>query len=53
VDPGKCENNEAFQNISRFYYDMNKQKCEGFEYTGCGGNKNNFETLSDCETACM
>ncbi|XP_038652370.1 carboxypeptidase inhibitor SmCI-like [Scyliorhinus canicula] len=36
----------------RFYYNQNTQACEQFTYGGCGGNANNFETMSECQTKC-
>ncbi len=39
-------------NFPRYYYDVDAGACKGFTYGGCGGNKNNFETLKECETAC-
>lgn len=37
----------------RFFYNINTRKCEVFEYGGCGGNKNNFESLEECEETCV
>uniref|UniRef100_A0A671T457 Tissue factor pathway inhibitor-like n=1 Tax=Sinocyclocheilus anshuiensis TaxID=1608454 RepID=A0A671T457_9TELE len=31
----------------RFYFDIDTGRCELFEYGGCQGNANNFETLQD------
>ncbi|KHJ88060.1 Kunitz/Bovine pancreatic trypsin inhibitor domain protein [Oesophagostomum dentatum] len=36
----------------RFYYDTTLGKCLSFLYKGCGGNLNNYPTLSDCESKC-
>uniref|UniRef100_A0A8C1IVC2 Tissue factor pathway inhibitor n=1 Tax=Cyprinus carpio TaxID=7962 RepID=A0A8C1IVC2_CYPCA len=33
----------------RFYFDIDTGRCELFEYGGCQGNANNFETLQECE----
>jgi hypothetical protein len=38
--------------ILRYYYDAEAKKCQHFIYTGCGGNENNFETITDCENEC-
>lgn len=46
-DKGKCIGREE-----RFYYNVVTNRCEKFNYTGCGGNKNNFPTLEECETNC-
>jgi len=38
--------------IPRFFYNDNSSKCEPFNYGGCGGNENNFETLNECKDRC-
>ena len=38
---------------TRFYYDKTSGQCKGFKYSGCGGNLNNFESLSDCNHRCI
>ncbi|XP_052810768.1 uncharacterized protein LOC128238671 [Mya arenaria] len=42
-NPGICD-----QNLLRYYYDMDLQDCLPFNYTGCGGNVNNYESLEEC-----
>ncbi|XP_051762850.1 tissue factor pathway inhibitor a isoform X1 [Ctenopharyngodon idella] len=37
----------------RFYFDIDTGRCEPFEYGGCQGNANNFETLQECEEMCL
>ncbi|KAG1939047.1 tissue factor pathway inhibitor [Pimephales promelas] len=37
----------------RFYFDIDTGRCELFEYGGCQGNANNFETLQECEDMCL
>ena len=44
---GECK---AF--TSRYYYDMDVQKCIMFIYGGCGGNGNNFGTKLECSSNC-
>lgn len=39
--------------ISRFFFNGDSGKCEMFMFGGCSGNGNNFETLKDCEDACI
>lgn len=47
VDSGNCsESNVAF------YYDMEKRTCTSFNYTGCGGNENRFNSEEQCERHC-
>ncbi|XP_058806520.1 papilin [Phymastichus coffea] len=38
--------------ISRFYYDRRADACYQFAYSGCQGNKNNFDDLRVCEQRC-
>ncbi|CAG5865950.1 unnamed protein product [Menidia menidia] len=47
-DPGPCK---ALKD--RFFFNVNTGQCEQFEYGGCGGNENNFETLEKCEETCV
>lgn len=39
--------------IPRYWHNPATGRCEQFNYGGCGGNSNNFETLVDCQLACM
>ncbi|KAL4233911.1 hypothetical protein ACF0H5_008583 [Mactra antiquata] len=41
------------QNILRYYYDIDLQECLPFNYTGCGGNINNYESRADCEAVAV
>ncbi len=45
-DPGDCD---GF--FPRYYYNESG-KCEIFVYGGCGGNGNNFDSLSECLRTC-
>uniref|UniRef100_A0A914C9N7 BPTI/Kunitz inhibitor domain-containing protein n=1 Tax=Acrobeloides nanus TaxID=290746 RepID=A0A914C9N7_9BILA len=36
----------------RYYFNSNKQTCESFQYEGCDGNSNNFQSLEDCQDYC-
>jgi hypothetical protein len=38
--------------IPRWYHDPSAGQCRMFNYGGCQGNANNFETQAECETAC-
>ena len=38
--------------IPRYFFNTEASKCSEFNYSGCGGNGNNFETLHDCENMC-
>uniref|UniRef100_A0A8D2L088 BPTI/Kunitz inhibitor domain-containing protein n=1 Tax=Varanus komodoensis TaxID=61221 RepID=A0A8D2L088_VARKO len=46
-DPGPCDGY-----FPRYFYNSASKKCEKFIYGGCGGNKNNFKTLKECERTC-
>jgi hypothetical protein len=46
-ESGSCEG--AFP---RWWFNAANGSCEQFSYGGCEGNDNNFETLTECGTAC-
>ncbi|CAG7726149.1 unnamed protein product [Allacma fusca] len=39
-------------NLTRWYFDVNKLRCQKFTYHMCKGNQNNFVSEKDCENAC-
>ncbi|XP_040913680.1 tissue factor pathway inhibitor a [Toxotes jaculatrix] len=47
-EPGPCK---AIK--ERFFFNVDTGRCELFEYGGCRGNDNNFETLEACEEMCV
>ncbi|XP_037645548.1 tissue factor pathway inhibitor a isoform X2 [Sebastes umbrosus] len=47
-EPGPCK---AIKD--RFFFNVDTGHCELFEYGGCGGNANNFQTLDACEETCL
>nr|CDS22657.1 Papilin [Echinococcus granulosus] len=47
MDHGPC-----FALLLRYAYDKKLDQCVEFTFGGCGGNKNNFETLEECEKNC-
>nr|XP_020764134.1 tissue factor pathway inhibitor isoform X3 [Odocoileus virginianus texanus] len=47
ADRGPCQ-----ANVTRFYYNSVIGKCRPFNYSGCGGNENNFTTKKACLRAC-
>ncbi|XP_048201077.1 tissue factor pathway inhibitor [Perognathus longimembris pacificus] len=47
ADRGLCK-----ANVNRFYFNLDTGKCQLFNYSGCGGNENNFTTRRACFRAC-
>uniref|UniRef100_A0A0M3IQG7 Papilin n=1 Tax=Ascaris lumbricoides TaxID=6252 RepID=A0A0M3IQG7_ASCLU len=47
ADEGPCGSS-----ITRWYYDENAQLCKPFQYSGCGGNGNNYGSKFACERRC-
>ena len=47
-DGGKCR-----AIMERYYFNSGTNKCEPFQYGGCGGNDNNFNDKHECEEACV
>ncbi|XP_059156176.1 papilin-like [Physella acuta] len=37
---------------TKYFFNLEKKKCEQFTYGGCIGNTNKFNTLEDCEASC-
>ncbi|XP_017879422.1 hemolymph trypsin inhibitor B-like [Ceratina calcarata] len=48
LERGPCR---AF--IPKYGYNPETNKCELFEYGGCQGNENNFQTLDSCKQVCF
>ncbi|VDM32195.1 unnamed protein product [Hydatigera taeniaeformis] len=47
IDPGRGR--AAFR---RFAYDVKTGECRSFIWGGCDANRNNFETLEECQSKC-
>lgn len=45
--PGPCS-----ANITRYFYNTSSMACESFQYGGCIGNHNNFNTEQECIQTC-
>lgn len=43
----------ADANSERFYFNSFTQECRPFNYTGCGGNENNFLSKDECLNRCL
>uniref|UniRef100_A0A0M3HFU6 BPTI/Kunitz inhibitor domain-containing protein n=1 Tax=Ascaris lumbricoides TaxID=6252 RepID=A0A0M3HFU6_ASCLU len=37
----------------QWYYDAETAMCLAFKYNGCGGNRNRFDTVHQCEFRCI
>lgn len=38
--------------LRRYFFNADTKECETFNYGGCGGNENNFQTLEECISEC-
>uniref|UniRef100_A0A8D0KLT4 Tissue factor pathway inhibitor n=1 Tax=Salvator merianae TaxID=96440 RepID=A0A8D0KLT4_SALMN len=38
---------------TRYHFDIQTRQCEIFNYGGCEGNENNFQTLEECQEKCI
>ncbi|XP_062603926.1 eppin-like isoform X2 [Saccostrea cucullata] len=38
--------------LGRWWYNRGTNRCESFTYGGCQGNKNNFQSIRECNTRC-
>lgn len=47
MDKGPCDETNI-----RYYYNITTEECEEFNYGGCKGNRNNFETIEECVDKC-
>lgn len=47
-DSGPCEGSEVY-----WYYNHEKLTCKKFMYGGCGGNRNRFQSQSECIMNCQ
>ena len=45
---GSCKGEEQ-----KFYFDKDAEKCKEFNYGGCLGNMNRFETMQECQESCL
>ena len=48
ADIGPCR-----ASMPRYFFNSKSGKCELFTYGGCSGNRNNFESASECEKKCL
>uniref|UniRef100_A0A1I7V9B8 Kunitz/Bovine pancreatic trypsin inhibitor domain protein n=1 Tax=Loa loa TaxID=7209 RepID=A0A1I7V9B8_LOALO len=50
---GNCWRKESKLSVTRYYFDIKTGACRSFNYSGCGGNDNNFLTLDQCHGFCL
>uniref|UniRef100_A0A914UJW3 BPTI/Kunitz inhibitor domain-containing protein n=1 Tax=Plectus sambesii TaxID=2011161 RepID=A0A914UJW3_9BILA len=43
---------DCTESVKRYWYNAVTRSCQLYDYTGCQGNDNNFETLLDCQNYC-
>ena len=43
---------DCTENVKRYWYNAKTRQCQMFEFSGCQGNDNNFETVLDCQSFC-
>ena len=48
-----ADSGTSFQYRTRYHYDNRTQTCRPMQYSGFGGNANNFFLPEDCESECM
>ncbi|PIO67577.1 Kunitz/Bovine pancreatic trypsin inhibitor domain protein [Teladorsagia circumcincta] len=44
---------EPVSPLFQYFYDVKRARCFPFEYSGCGGNANNFPSVTECKHECM
>lgn len=47
MEVGNCS-----QRINKWFYDRQAKYCREFEFTGCYGNDNKFESRAQCVQIC-
>ncbi|KAF4073834.1 hypothetical protein AMELA_G00247940 [Ameiurus melas] len=50
---GGLDEGTGSASITRFYYDSTQKNCRQFQYTGSGGNNNNFDSMKACMRVCV
>ena len=55
-DPHICHQDKKIGSCTSFvrkwYFNKEEQKCEEFDFGGCGANGNNFDSESTCMKKC-
>lgn len=45
---GRCD-----ENVTKWYFDAYSQRCHQFQFSGCDGNRNNFDDERSCMYTCQ
>ncbi len=53
MNSGKQEIGCTGNSTVRWYFDVKSKEFLKFDYSGCGGNENNFDSLLNCKGRCM
>ncbi|XP_058060218.1 papilin [Anopheles bellator] len=48
----RCKDRSRLKFRKRWYYDVERETCFAFRYSGCGGNSNNFPSYDHCRRYC-
>ena len=41
------------ESMRQFFFDRKTSSCKPFNYRGCGGNTNRFDSYAQCERVCV
>ncbi|XP_029636494.1 carboxypeptidase inhibitor SmCI isoform X2 [Octopus sinensis] len=47
------EYGRGYTSLRRYYFNKKVNKCEEFDFSGDGGNSNNFPSIEKCQNTCM
>jgi spondin-1 len=47
-EPGQCQGQ-----FPRYWFNVELKRCERFVYSGCKGNRNQFESEEECKQFCL
>ena len=48
---GRCRGDTT--KVRQFFFEQRTKRCKIFNYGGCGGNANRFESKAQCKKACL
>jgi hypothetical protein len=53
MNSGKKEIGCTGNSTVRWYFDVDSEESSNFDYSSCGGNENNFDSIFNCKDRCM